>query len=245
MSDDEYNALHGETKYATTYVATPTPVSQNFIDKRESTVQDAVQALQLNSVLQDEICLVYKVAQDNNLLILDWLDLKAVCNFLLERKELRDACYCNEKNLKDIMRAISIAEIKGIHLVNVDEQRVNNNIELNNVLTGEDFEIWCAKLLESNGYERVETTKGSGDHGVDILAEKNEITYAIQCKYYTGTVGNSAVQEAYSGKGFYNRDIAVVMTNSNFTTQAIEEANRLGVKLWDGNKIKKILESPR
>ena len=26
---------------------------------------------------------------------------------------------------------------------------------------------------------------GSGDHGVDMLAEKDSITYAIQCRYYS------------------------------------------------------------
>ena len=61
-------------------------------------------------------------------------------------------------------------------------------------------------------------------------------------KYYSGNVGNSSVKEAFSGKAYYNRDIAVVMTNSKFTEQAIEDASRLGVKLWDGEKIKNMFE---
>lgn len=81
-------------------------------------------------------------------------------------------------------------------------------------------------------------SKASGDHGVDILAENMDTSYAIQCKYYSGAVGNSAVQEAFSGKAYYDRDIAVVMTNSVFTQQAIDEASKLKVKLWDGNRLR-------
>ena len=93
-----------------------------------------------------------------------------------------------------------------------------------------------------NGFINVSTTKSSGDHGADILADKYDVRYAIQCKNYIGNVGNSAIQEVFSAKSFYNCDIAVVMTNSSFTQQAIEEAGRLGVKLWDGQKIKELQE---
>lgn len=104
------------------------------------------------------------------------------------------------------------------------------------------FEEYCVSLLKLKGYTNVSMTEITGDHGIDILAEKDDITYAIQCKYYSGNVGNSSVKEAFSGKAYYNRDIAVVMTNSKFTEQAIEDASRLGVKLWDGEKIKNMFE---
>lgn len=59
---------------------------------------------------------------------------------------------------------------------------------------GVAFEDYCADLLIKNGFKNVRTTKGSGDHGVDILAENMDTTYAIQCKNYSGSVGNSAVE---------------------------------------------------
>lgn len=103
---------------------------------------------------------------------------------------------------------------------------------------GIQFEEYCVSLLERSGFTNISTTKASGDHGVDILAENMDTSYAIQCKYYSGAVGNSAVQEAFSGKAYYDRDIAVVMTNSVFTQQAIDEASKLKVKLWDGNRLR-------
>ena len=87
----------------------------------------------------------------------------------------------------------------------------------------------------------MEVTQGSGDHGIDILAEYHDVSYAIQCKCYTGNIGNSAVQQAYTGRNLYHKDIAVVLTNRYFTTQAIKEAESLGVKLWDREKLQELI----
>lgn len=99
-------------------------------------------------------------------------------------------------------------------------------------MEGHDFEYFCADLLRKQGFEQVEVTQGSGDFGIDIIAYKYGIKFGIQCKRYTGSVGWHAVEEAYSGARFYNCDKAIVVTNSNFTPQALEGANRLGVELW-------------
>ena len=56
-------------------------------------------------------------------------------------------------------------------------------------MEGHDFEYYCADLLKEIGYEDVEVTKGSGDYGVDILAVKDDITYAFQCKCYDRPIG--------------------------------------------------------
>ena len=109
-------------------------------------------------------------------------------------------------------------------------------------MEGHDFEYYCADLLRKNGFENVEVTKGSGDHGIDILAEKDGITYAIQCKCYSSNIGNAAVQQAHTGKSIYKKDIAVVLTNRYFTAQAKEEAAVLGVKLWDRDKLNSMIE---
>jgi len=108
-------------------------------------------------------------------------------------------------------------------------------------MDGHQFERFCADILRKNGFKNVEVTQGSGDHGIDILAEKDDITYAIQCKCYSSDINNAAVQQAYTGKGFYHKDIAVVLTNQYFTPQAIEEAQAIGVKLWDRNKLNKMI----
>lgn len=73
--------------------------------------------------------------------------------------------------------------------------------------------------------------------GIDVLAEKDGVTYAIQCKCYSDNVGNHAVQEAHSGASYYGRMVAAVMTNRYFTAAAKETAARIHVLLWDRDKL--------
>lgn len=112
-------------------------------------------------------------------------------------------------------------------------------------LDGQDFEQWCALFLSYSGFDGITVTKASGDHGIDIIAKKDNRNYAIQCKRYSGNVGNKAIQEAYSGCAFYRADIPVVMTNSYFTNAAKQEAANLGVVLWDRSTIAKQLSELR
>ena len=104
-------------------------------------------------------------------------------------------------------------------------------------MNGTEFEQFCADVLLKNNFKSISLTEHSGDHGTDILAEKDDIIYAIQCKCYSSNIGNSAVQQALAGKNYYKADIAVVLTNRYFTEQAKEEAKIFNVKLWDRNRL--------
>lgn len=95
-------------------------------------------------------------------------------------------------------------------------------------MNGYQFECYCANLLQRNGYQNVSITPGSGDQGIDILADRDGIYYAIQCKRYSGKIGNKAVQEAFSGCAYYNRNVPVVLTNSYYTDQAKDAARKWG-----------------
>ena len=108
-------------------------------------------------------------------------------------------------------------------------------------LDGPEFEAYVALVLRDNGFKHVALTKGSGDQGVDILAERNGMTYAIQCKNYEGAVGNFAVQEAYAGAQFYGCDKAAVICPGEFTRGAKELARATGVLLWDGSKLSRMM----
>jgi restriction system protein len=104
-------------------------------------------------------------------------------------------------------------------------------------MDGFDFEYYCADLLQMNGFTEVEVTRSSGDYGIDILAQKDGVTYAIQCKRYTGLVGVKAVQEAYAGRDYYDRMVGAVLTNQYFTKPAVEAAQKLKILLWDRDYI--------
>ncbi len=111
-------------------------------------------------------------------------------------------------------------------------------------MTGEEFEKWCGALLTGIGFSNVYMTQSTGDQGVDLLAEKEGVKYAIQCKCYSHDLGNTPIQEVYAGKVFYNCQVAAVVTNRNFTVGAQKAAQATGVLLWDREWLQnKLLET--
>lgn len=106
-------------------------------------------------------------------------------------------------------------------------------------MNGFEFEEFCAELLSKNGFYDVSVTSKSGDQGIDIIAHKDNIRYGIQCKLYSSPVGNSAVQQVFSGKAFYKCDIGIVLTNNTFTESAKSLAKEIGIVLWDKDMLNK------
>src|SRR6478672_368648 len=92
-------------------------------------------------------------------------------------------------------------------------------------LTGRQFEKACAAALEAAGY-LVQVTSVTGDQGADLLATKDGLKYAIQCKDVSGSVGNAAVQEIAAGRSYYGADYGAVCTTGKFT----DSAHRLAAK---------------
>ena len=108
-------------------------------------------------------------------------------------------------------------------------------------MDGIAFEELTCDILAANGFDIAESTQACGDFGVDVLAEKDGITYAIQCKCYSGPVGIDAVQQIYAGKAYYDCHVAVVLTNQYFTNHAQKLADKIGVVLWDRDTLRELL----
>lgn len=105
-------------------------------------------------------------------------------------------------------------------------------IEDMDLMSGQEFEGAIADIFKKMGY-KVALTPITKDQGVDIIAERGEIRLGIQTKCYTGKVGNAAIQEVVAGKNYYKLNRCMVITNSTFTTSAIELAKANNVILWD------------
>ena len=107
---------------------------------------------------------------------------------------------------------------------------IRSIVEIDN-MEGLDFEKSCAELLSLNDFSSIQVTQGSGDYGIDVIACKDGIKYAIQCKRYEKAVGVKAVQEALSGSEYYKCDRPVVLTNSHFTAQALNYGTGIGLRI--------------
>lgn len=105
-----------------------------------------------------------------------------------------------------------------------------DDFDLSQVKTGEDYERFVRELCVSAGFE-CGMTPTTGDQGVDLIVSKGQIHIAIQCKYYSSAIGNSAVQEVIAGKEFYNCDYACVVSNQDYTYQARTLARAAEIEL--------------
>ena len=118
-------------------------------------------------------------------------------------------------------------------------EKVIQSIDISDIdrMSGKEFEKYVAQLLEDYGYQNVSMTPASGDDGIDIIAYRGNTKIGFQCKCYRNNIGNSAVQQAYTGKAMHNCDEAVVVTNAYFTNSAIKTAETTNVELWDRQKL--------
>lgn len=117
----------------------------------------------------------------------------------------------------------------------------DNSISNIDSMEGHEFEHFVADLLRKMDYQKVEVTRGSGDQGVDILAVKDDVRYAIQCKCYTSDLGNTPIQEVNTGKMIYQCHVGIVVTNRYFTQSAKDAAKATGILLWDRDRLKKLI----
>ena len=117
-------------------------------------------------------------------------------------------------------------------------------------ITGFEFEELVGRLLRNMGFI-VEQTLLSADGGVDIIAYSKEPIfkgkYLIQCKRWSGVVGEPVIRDLYGVVLSQNANKGIVITNSYFSEKAIEFAENKNIELIDGNilsdLIKKYLDS--
>lgn len=102
-----------------------------------------------------------------------------------------------------------------------------------------EYEMYCAAQLNRIGWKTV-LTKTSGDQGVDVIADKEKIRLAIQCKRYSSPVGNAAVQEICAGMKFVKAQFGAVVSNAPFTPQARQLAISTNVLLLHHSDLERI-----
>jgi len=103
-------------------------------------------------------------------------------------------------------------------------------------LSGADFERLISALLAGMEF-RAQVTKASGDGGIDIMAVLDKPIiggkYLFQCKRYApdNLVGAAAVRDFYGAVTADKAIKGVLITTSDFTIQATEFAERVGLEL--------------
>jgi hypothetical protein len=108
-------------------------------------------------------------------------------------------------------------------------------------MRGVEFEDFLQRVFELLGF-RVQSTKTSGDQGADLVVSGKGMNIAVQAKGYAESVGNHAVMEVVAGMAFYQCSSCAVITNSQFTRNAIDLARANRCRLIDGSQIRDLIE---
>ncbi|MCX7084651.1 MAG: restriction endonuclease [Methylococcales bacterium] len=181
--------------------------------------------------------LIIRYALIDNIIHTDKLNIGKLTYYLIKNNKFE-----NNKNYIDCINIV-IPKVNNIikvinkqNFINKLKTTVNSelwySIDDVDLMSGIEFEQFISNLFLKMGYES-NITKATGDQGIDVIASKNGIKIGIQAKCYSGSVSNSAIQEAVAGINHYRLDKAIVITNSYFTDSAKELAQSNSVILWD------------
>lgn len=95
------------------------------------------------------------------------------------------------------------------------------------------------KLYKHRG-ARVDRQPKTNDKGVDLIVYLGYDISAIQAKDRKEKIGIPAIQEVFGAKSYHTElkiNRAIVITTSEFTRQALDFAEKLGVECWDYEKL--------
>lgn len=112
-------------------------------------------------------------------------------------------------------------------------------------LGGHEFEDLIENLLIKMGFT-TEGRKKAADGGVDIVAVSSQPLvsgrYIIQCKRYRNSVSSPIVRDLYGVVNAANANKGILITTSDFTSDAIEFARDKPLELIDGPKLLNLLK---
>lgn len=105
-------------------------------------------------------------------------------------------------------------------------------------LSPNQFEEWCAGRLREQGY-RVTVVGGQGDHGVDLVAEREGARMVVQCKRWFGVrlVGEPQVRDLFGAMQHDQASSAMVITTGQYSEAATKWAQGKPIRLWSAEQL--------
>jgi len=152
----------------------------------------------------------------------------------LEHPQLPQCVSCYEydqQSAKDEVR-------RKIELAKEENRRQRKLLDYWQSLSGLDFEKAVAEWFERKGYS-TNSTKASGDGGIDLFISRGSQKSIVQCKNWKGKVGPGPVRELF---GVFNSDAgeyekAYIVISGIFTSGAKQFAEGKPIVLIDGSEL--------
>jgi hypothetical protein len=111
------------------------------------------------------------------------------------------------------------------------------SLEQLRALSPDEFETWVAARFREQGY-RARRTGQTGDHGVDVQAERRDEKVVVQCKRYRDTsIGEPVLRDLYGAMHHAGATRAVLATTGRISDAARAWAEDKPIDLWDGETL--------
>ena len=110
-------------------------------------------------------------------------------------------------------------------------------------MSGVEFEYYVAAVLRGRGYD-VEFTKMTGDFGVDLIATRDGVRTAVQCKRQARAVNGSAIQQVVAGAAVHDCTATMVVSNHRYTRAAEQLAEVHQCVLVDRVRLARLARNP-
>jgi hypothetical protein len=107
-------------------------------------------------------------------------------------------------------------------------------------LRGVRFEEFVRDVLVARGFA-VELVRRTDSREIHLIASRGDQRFALQALGQTGSVGNDAVQQTYTGMAVFRCNLCAIITSGQFTRQARETAAHVGCLLVDGSQIPSLI----
>ena len=109
-------------------------------------------------------------------------------------------------------------------------------------LSPDDFEKVAAELFRSYGHH-VTVSGGTSDHGVDVIVQATTgEKWIVQCKRYSGTVGEAIVRDLFGTMLHEDAQKAYLITTGGISSQAQEWVVGKPIILYEGEKFVKLIQ---
>lgn len=151
----------------------------------------------------------------------------------------------NDDGITVLNEYIDFVEDNIEYFINEYEKASFNIHQDINTLSGIEFENICQLLVSRMGFE-VEPTKATGDGGIDLIAYNHqpflEGKYIIQCKRYSGSIGEPILRDLYGVVTSERANKGILITTGYFTQSAISFAEGKPIELIDGDKLNNLIK---
>jgi restriction system protein len=110
----------------------------------------------------------------------------------------------------------------------------------------QDFELLVGEGFRLQGFLVIESGGGGADGGVDLVLQKGEEKFFVQCKHWRALkVDVGTVRELYGVMAAKGAAGGFVVTSGDFTAAAAEFAGACGIRLLNGSKLIAMLEKAK